>query len=78
MDNFDIIIVGGGMVGQAFALSMAKRHQSNLSIAIIEPNNPNPEVKENFHTCALNALNRHLLLKNPERHANFYPIPWYQ
>jgi 2-octaprenyl-3-methyl-6-methoxy-1,4-benzoquinol hydroxylase/2-octaprenylphenol hydroxylase len=50
MDNFDIIIVGGGMVGQAFALSMAKRHQSNLSIAIIEPNNPNPEVKENFHT----------------------------
>jgi 2-octaprenyl-3-methyl-6-methoxy-1,4-benzoquinol hydroxylase/2-octaprenylphenol hydroxylase len=25
--------------------------------------------------CALNALNRHLLLKNPERHANFYPIP---
>jgi 2-octaprenyl-3-methyl-6-methoxy-1,4-benzoquinol hydroxylase/2-octaprenylphenol hydroxylase len=50
MDNFDIIIVGGGMVGQAFALSMAKCHQRNLSIAIIEPNNPNPEVKENFHT----------------------------
>ena len=50
MGNFDIVIVGGGMVGQAFALSMVKRHQSNLSIAIIEPNNPNPEVKENFHT----------------------------
>ncbi len=47
MGNFDIIIVGGGMVGQAFALSMAK---SNLSIAIIEPNNPNPKIKENFHT----------------------------
>ncbi|SFV88260.1 2-octaprenyl-3-methyl-6-methoxy-1,4-benzoquinol hydroxylase [hydrothermal vent metagenome] len=47
MRSFDIIIVGGGMVGQAFALSMAKR---NLSIAIIEPNNPNPEIRGNFHT----------------------------
>ncbi|SMN13910.1 2-octaprenyl-3-methyl-6-methoxy-1,4-benzoquinol hydroxylase [Bathymodiolus heckerae thiotrophic gill symbiont] len=47
MSNFDIVVVGGGMVGQAFALSMAKR---DLSIAIIEPNNPNPVIKENFHT----------------------------
>ncbi|MBA5248608.1 MAG: 2-octaprenyl-3-methyl-6-methoxy-1,4-benzoquinol hydroxylase [Gammaproteobacteria bacterium] len=47
MGNFDIVIVGGGMVGQAFALSMA-RH--NLTIAIIEPNNPNPDIQENFHT----------------------------
>lgn len=45
--SFDIIIVGGGMVGQAFALSMAKH---NLSIAIIEPNNPNPKIQEAFHT----------------------------
>lgn len=47
MDKFDIVIVGGGMVGQAFALSMAKR---DLTIAIIEPNNPNPDIQENFHT----------------------------
>lgn len=47
MSNFDIIIVGGGMVGQAFALSMAKQ---NLNIAIIEPNNQNPEIQANFHT----------------------------
>ncbi|WXU00422.1 MAG: 2-octaprenylphenol hydroxylase [Catillopecten margaritatus gill symbiont] len=41
------MIVGGGMVGQAFALSMAKQ---NLSIVIIEPNNPSPEIQDNFHT----------------------------
>jgi 2-polyprenyl-6-methoxyphenol hydroxylase-like FAD-dependent oxidoreductase len=46
MSDFDIIIVGGGMVGQAFALSMAK---SDLTIAIIEPNNPNPDIQKNFH-----------------------------
>ncbi len=47
MKSFDIIIVGGGMVGQAFALSMAKH---NLNIAIIEPNNPNPNIQKAFHT----------------------------
>lgn len=47
MDDFDIIIVGGGMVGQAFALSIAKK---NLTIAIIEPNNPCPDIQEKFHT----------------------------
>ncbi len=44
---YDIIINGGGMVGQAFALSMAK---SDYSIAIIEPNNPNPVLADKFHT----------------------------
>lgn len=47
MNSFDIIVVGGGMVGQAFALSMTN---SDLNIAIIEPNNPNPEIQKNFHT----------------------------
>ncbi|SHA02697.1 2-octaprenyl-3-methyl-6-methoxy-1,4-benzoquinol hydroxylase [Bathymodiolus thermophilus thioautotrophic gill symbiont] len=47
MSDFDIIIVGGGMVGQAFALSMAKQ---DLTIAIIEPNNPTPDIQKNFHT----------------------------
>ncbi len=47
MNQFDIIIVGGGMVGQAFALSMAQK--TNASIAIIEPNNPNPKLENFFH-----------------------------
>ena len=48
MKEFDIIIVGGGMVGQAFALSLCNKTQ--VSIAIIEPNNPNPNLDKNFHT----------------------------
>ena len=47
MSQFDIVIVGGGMVGQAFALSMAQK--TNASIAIIEPNNPNPKLGQDFH-----------------------------
>ena len=46
MKQFDIVIVGGGMVGQAFALSMSHH---DFSIAIIEPNNPNPELTDDFH-----------------------------
>lgn len=48
MNSFDVVIVGGGMVGQAFALSMAKK--TNATIAIIEPNNPNPKLNKDFHT----------------------------
>ena len=48
MSQFDVVIVGGGMVGQAFALSMAQK--TNASIAIIEPNNPNPVLDDTFHT----------------------------
>jgi len=48
MSQFDVVIVGGGMVGQAFALSMAQK--TNASIAIIEPNNPNPKLDKDFHT----------------------------
>ena len=47
MNQFDIIIVGGGMVGQALALSLLPQ---NHSIAIVEPNNPNPKLDNNFHT----------------------------
>jgi 2-octaprenyl-3-methyl-6-methoxy-1,4-benzoquinol hydroxylase/2-octaprenylphenol hydroxylase len=46
--QYDIVIVGGGMVGQAFALSMVQK--SNATIAIIEPNNPNPILGDKFHT----------------------------
>jgi len=48
MSRFNVVIVGGGMVGQAFALCMAQK--TNASIAIIEPNNPNPVLDDNFHT----------------------------
>ncbi|HAU20347.1 MAG TPA: 2-octaprenyl-3-methyl-6-methoxy-1,4-benzoquinol hydroxylase, partial [Gammaproteobacteria bacterium] len=48
MSQFDVVIVGGGMVGQAFALSMAQK--TNASIAIIEPNNPRPKLGKDFHT----------------------------
>lgn len=47
VNSFDIVIVGGGIVGQAFALSMTKQ---NLNIAIVEPNNPSPEMQKKFHT----------------------------
>jgi 2-polyprenylphenol 6-hydroxylase len=48
MNNFDVVIIGGGMVGQAFALSMSQK--TNATIAIIEPNNPNPKLNKDFHT----------------------------
>ena len=44
--EFDIIIIGGGMVGQAFALGMAKT--SNQTIAIVEPHYPNPILHDDF------------------------------
>lgn len=45
--TYDIVIVGGGMAGQAFALSMAK---TDYKIAIIEPNSPSPTLNKDFHT----------------------------
>jgi len=48
MNQFDVVIVGGGMVGQAFALSMTQK--TNTTIAIIEPNNPSPVLEDAFHT----------------------------
>lgn len=47
MHNFDVVIVGGALVGQAFALSMA---DEDFSIAIVEPNEPNPKLDSKFHT----------------------------
>ena len=45
--NVDVVIVGGAMAGQALALSLAN---SGLSIAVIEPHNPNPELEADYHT----------------------------
>ena len=47
MDQFDIAIVGGGMVGQALAISIAQ--QCNYRIAIIEPTKPNTNLNKEFH-----------------------------
>ncbi len=44
--QYDIAIIGGGMVGQAFALSMI---HTDLKIVIIEPNQPNPTLQDKFH-----------------------------
>lgn len=44
--QYDIAIVGGGMVGQAFALSMSNKE---LKIAIIEPNHPSPKLQDKCH-----------------------------
>ncbi|MBE8189979.1 MAG: UbiH/UbiF/VisC/COQ6 family ubiquinone biosynthesis hydroxylase [Candidatus Thioglobus sp.] len=46
MKRFDLAIIGGGMVGGALALSMAKT--AELTIAIIEPNSLNPALGKDF------------------------------
>ncbi len=51
--DYDIVISGGGMVGQAFALSIAPR---NYRIAIIEPNNPNPTLSNDFFHTRVSAI----------------------
>ena len=45
--NFDILIAGGGMAGQALALSLA---HTQLKIGVIEFNDPNPVLDQQFHT----------------------------
>ena len=48
MKEFDVIIIGGGMVGLAFAIELSQK--KNCSIAIVEPNTSNPPIKKTFHT----------------------------
>ena len=39
-DAFDIVIVGGGMVGTALAAMLADTRPNSLSIAVLEPRPP--------------------------------------
>ena len=53
MKEFDCIIVGGGMVGAACALSLA---QLGLSIALIEKNQPEPVVEKADFDLRVSAI----------------------
>ena len=48
MKEFDVIVIGGGMVGLAFAIEFSQK--KNCSIAIVEPNTSNPSINKTFHT----------------------------
>ncbi|MCJ8340157.1 MAG: FAD-dependent monooxygenase [Pseudomonadales bacterium] len=53
-NKYDIIIVGGGMVGATLACAMA---DSQLQIAVIEPNLPQAFDPEQTHDLRVSALN---------------------
>jgi len=48
LKKFDVIVIGGGMVGLAFAIELSQK--KNCSIAIVEPNTINPSISKTFHT----------------------------
>ena len=48
MKKFDVIIVGGGMIGLSLVVELSKK--MNLSVAIIDPNDCNPTINDSFHT----------------------------
>ncbi len=60
--QYDIAIIGSGMIGPAFALSMINK---GLKVTIIEPNHPNPELQDKYHT-RVSAITpkSEILLKN--------------
>jgi len=48
LQEFDVIVIGGGMVGLAFAIELSQK--KNCLIAIVEPNTSNPSINKTFHT----------------------------
>ena len=61
MKNFDCVVVGGGMVGAASALSLA---QLGLTVAIVEQKIPmkySPEQSFDFRVSAISLASEHLL-----------------
>lgn len=47
MKKYDVIIIGGGMVGLAFALELSSYR--NVSIALVDPSDINPTIGKSFH-----------------------------
>jgi len=48
LKKFDVIIVGGGMIGLSLVVELSRK--MNLSVAIIDPNDCNPTISDSFHT----------------------------
>jgi len=48
LKKFDVIIVGGGMIGLSLVVELSRK--MNLSVAIIDPNDCNPTISNSFHT----------------------------
>jgi len=42
LKEFDVIVIGGGMVGLAFAIELSQK--KNCLLAIVEPNTSNPSI----------------------------------
>ena len=70
MKEFDVIVIGGGMIGLAFTLALSRK--KNFKIAIIDPNECNPEISSSFHTrvSAITPSTKNLL-----RSINIYEDP---
>ncbi|UCQ11825.1 FAD-dependent 2-octaprenylphenol hydroxylase [Edwardsiella tarda] len=58
MQSFDLIVVGGGMVGLALANALSG---SGLRIALVEPQPPRPALAEDGRVSALNIASERLL-----------------
>ena len=48
MRKYDVVIIGGGMVGLAFALEFSAHRKA--TVAIVDPGEINPKIQKNFHT----------------------------
>jgi len=48
LQEVEVIVIGGGMVGLAFAIELSQK--KNCSIAIVEPNTSSPSISKSFHT----------------------------
>lgn len=48
MKEYDVIVIGGGIIGLAFTLAYSRK--KNVKIAIIDPTECNPKISSSFHT----------------------------
>ena len=80
--DFDLLIVGGGMVGAAFAAAAASdRELSHLRIALLDanpPTQPPPDADVDLRVSAVSRASQHLLTaigawsRIPEQHQSAY------